>query len=99
MNADVTTKGPPFRRVAWSDLALYFTMLAGMSLKPIYDALGRNRRFKLNKQLLIRPIIVSPIAFLTVYASLSNEPLNVFLLIFAFQNGFFWQTLTGREKM
>jgi hypothetical protein len=42
---------------------------------------------------------VAPIVFIAVYQTISDPEFKVMTLLFAFQNGFFWQTvLKSRES-
>jgi hypothetical protein len=40
-----------------------------------------------------RPVLVSPIVFLTVYTTSTKQSRGVVPVLLAFQNGFFWQTI------
>lgn len=80
------------------EIGMYFFMLAGMTGKYLFDAIGekKRQRLKLNKWQFIKPFLVSPIIFGTVYAQLPENTSTFMLFIFSFQNGFFWQTLLYR---
>jgi hypothetical protein len=72
-------------------------MLVGMASKYLFDAIGEGgRRPRINKWQLFRPMLVSPIVFGAVYGSIGEDTALLLNLIFAFQNGFFWQTVLNR---
>ena len=91
------TKGEEniFSKIPWLDFGLYFIMLLGMASKYLYDAIGgkKRRKIRFNKWQFIKPFLVSPMIFATVYAMIPETTSAVMLLVFAYQNGFFWQTL------
>lgn len=82
-------------KVPWLDIGLYFSMMAGMACKYLFDAIGEKKRkkIKFNKWQFIKPFIVSPIIFAVVYSTRTETTSTFLLLIFAYQNGFFWQTI------
>lgn len=83
--------------IPWLEIGLYFIMLLGMASKYFFDAIGEEERPKVNKWQLFKPIFVSPIIFGIVYGGISNYNSSVLLLIFSFQNGFFWQTVLTKK--
>jgi hypothetical protein len=88
------TKGDFFAKIPWLEIGLYFIMLLGMASKYLFDAIGEKKRkkIKFNKWQFIKPFLVSPMIFAAVY-SMTPETTSAFLLlIFAYQNGFFWHT-------
>jgi hypothetical protein len=89
------TKGDFFAKIPCLEIGLYFIMLMGMASKYLYDAIGeRNRKkIKFNKWQFIRPFLVSPMIFIAVYSMIPETTSAFLLLIFAYQNGFFWQTV------
>jgi hypothetical protein len=42
---------------------------------------------------LLKPLLLSPIVFFSVYLASKTQTDNVISLLLAFQNGFFWQTI------
>ncbi|MEW6607596.1 MAG: hypothetical protein AB1414_09095 [bacterium] len=96
---DVSKRGISsfWAQIPWLEISLYLLMLIGMAAKYFFDAIGEEgKKIEFNKWQLFRPMLVSPIVFLVVYGSIGeNTPLLV-NLIFAFQNGFFWQTVLNR---
>lgn len=82
-------------KIPWFDIILYFTMIMGMAAKYFYDVIGVSRRKKIiiRKWQLIRPFFISPLVFGALYSYLDQTSSEMLLLIFAFQNGFFWQTI------
>ena len=79
------------------EIGLYLIMLLGMAAKYMYDWLGKEKRTSFSFRSFARPFFVSPIVFAAVYGSMEEYTGAIFLLlIFAFQNGFFWQTVLRR---
>jgi hypothetical protein len=89
------TKGDFFAKIPWLEIGLYFIMLLGMVSKYLYDAIGEKNRkkIKFNKWQFIKPFLVSPMIFIAVYSMIPETTSAFLLLIFAYQNGFFWQTV------
>lgn len=77
------------------EIGLYFVMLMGMASKYLFDAIGEKNRkkIKFNKWQFIKPFLVSPMIFLSVYSLIPEKTSTLLLLIFSYQNGFFWQTI------
>ena len=82
-------------RIPFHDIGLYFIMLLGMASKYLYDAIGDKKRKKItfNKWQFIKPFLVSPIIFISVYSLISKTTPDLLIFVFSYQNGFFWQTL------
>ncbi|UCH94863.1 MAG: hypothetical protein JSV88_32040 [Candidatus Aminicenantes bacterium] len=89
------TKGNFFAKIPWLEIGLYFIMLLGMVSKYLFDAIGEKKRkkIKFNKWQFIKPFLVSPMIFAAVYAMIPETTSALLLLIFAYQNGFFWHTV------
>jgi len=89
------TKGDFFDRIPWLEIALYFIMLMGMASKYLFDAIGdkKRRKIKFNKWQFIKPFLISPMIFGVVYSTIPETTSTFLLLIFAYQNGFFWHTV------
>ena len=96
---DVIKKGSAswMAEIPWFEIGLYFVMLAGMAAKYFYDAIGESNKIHFQKWQFIKPIFVSPIVFGLIYGGLAKETSIVVLLIFSFQNGFFWQTVLYKQ--
>jgi hypothetical protein len=92
---DVIEKGPAswMAEIPWFEMGLYFIMLAGMVAKYFYDAIGEGNQIRFQKWQFFKPIFISPIVFGIIYGSIGKETSVLLLLIFSFQNGFFWQTV------
>ena len=90
-----------FDEVSWFDILLYFIMLLGMASKYIFDKIGDKKRKKLrfNKFQFFKPFLVSPIIFGSVYSQIPENASLVLLLVFSYQNGFFWQTILYKEAL
>jgi hypothetical protein len=82
-------------RAVWLEIALYLVMVGGMGAKLLFDAIGESKGVapRLDKWQLVRPLTVSPIVFGLIYGTAGEQAGGFLLLIFAFQNGFFWQTV------
>jgi hypothetical protein len=96
---DFTSRGVSsfLAQIPWLEISCYFVMLVGMASKYLFDAIGEGgRRPRVNKWQLFRPMLVSPIVFGAVYGSIGEDTALLLNLIFAFQNGFFWQTVLNR---
>lgn len=79
--------------IPWLEIGLYFVMLIGMAAKYFYDAIGEGNKIQFQKWQFIKPILISPLVFGTIYSGLGEQTAKLLLLIFSFQNGFFWQTV------
>jgi hypothetical protein len=88
-------KGPAamFGQIPWLEISLYFIMLLGMAAKFLFDAIGHRKTVTFNKWQLLKPVLVSPMVFAAIYSSIGKDGPSVLLLIFSFQNGFFWQSV------
>ncbi len=91
-----------WNQTPWLEVILYFAMLLGMSAKFLYDgivATGSNRRKKLRllKRELFKPMLVSPMVFISIYGVADEKTSTVLLFLFSFQNGFFWQTVLNKS--
>jgi hypothetical protein len=79
-------------------------MLIGMSAKVIFDIVDSWDKKKIKQHLRkgLIAIVVSPIVFLMLIQSaefgMQGQRGFIILLLFAFQNGFFWQTVFKRER-
>lgn len=84
--------------IPWREVSLYLVMIAGMASKYIYDMIDAGNGVSLQKWQFIKPICVSPIVFASVYTVVGKESSTVLLLLFAFQNGFFWQSILYKNN-
>lgn len=98
MRPDVIEKGPSsmLSEIAWLEISLYFVMLAGMAAKYFYDAIGEGNTIQFQKWQFMKPIFVSPIVFGAIFVAMDESTSALLLLIFSFQNGFFWQTVLNK---
>ncbi len=84
-------------------LYLFFSMVIGMMVKTIVDIFESWGMVRVIEHLRkgVIPILVSPIVFLgfmeTAKFNVSGQKGFIILLLLAFQNGFFWQTVFGRK--
>ncbi|MBG1269973.1 hypothetical protein [Nostoc sp. WHI] len=84
----------------WQTLFQFSCMLLGMCSKAIWDAIENreeSKPIKINSWVLLKPALVSPIVFISVLQNSSLE-VSTLILCFAFQNGFFWQTVLGKAE-
>jgi hypothetical protein len=82
--------------IPWREISLYFVMLVGMAAKYLFDAIDKTNKIEFKKWQLFKPMLISPIVFGVVYGSIGENTPLLMNLIFAFQNGFFWQTVLNR---
>ena len=96
---DVMEKGTTLgTRIPWLEISLYFIMLVGMASKYFFDAIGKGNKIKFQKWQFLRPILVSPMVFGVIYGNAGEDIPIMLFLIFAFQNGFFWQTVLNKNS-
>lgn len=78
---------------------LFFSMISGIIAKVIYDIVATKQKVKVKENLLrgLLALIISPMIFLTVIQSadlgIQSPKGFITLILFSFQNGFFWQTI------
>ena len=75
-------------------LSVYLVMILGMAAKTCFD--HYTRKDKLEVANFIIPLLVSPLVYGTVFNAAKNSTDPVMMLIFGFQNGFFWQDIFGQ---
>ncbi len=68
-------------------------MLLGMVAKTFFNYFTRGEPLQLGG--FIVPLLVSPLIYGTVFNIAKNSSEPVMMLIFGFQNGFFWQDVLG----
>ena len=83
-------KRPQETRETLYNLALFAAMLAGI-VANYFWVHGLTGRIDLNQ--LWRPVLISPIVFMSVYVTATKQPRGLIPILVAFQNGFFWQTI------
>jgi ABC-type sugar transport system permease subunit len=74
--------------------AVYIVMILGMAAKTLFD--HYTRKVELELSAFIIPLLVSPLVYGTVFNAAKNSTDAVTMLIFGFQNGFFWQDVFGQ---
>jgi hypothetical protein len=80
----------------WAGLAYFVTMVIGMLAQTLWQAIQRRRGRQpptFDRWEFIKPALVAPIVFLAVYHNISDPKISTVMLLFSFQNGFFWQTV------
>lgn len=75
-------------------IAVYLVMIVGMAAKTLFDHYTRKAELELG--MFIIPLLVSPLVYGTVFNAAKNSNDTVMMLIFGFQNGFFWQDVFGQ---
>jgi hypothetical protein len=95
---DVVVKGSWTQQIPWWDIGLYFMMVVGMAAKYFFDAIGTGNQIDFQKWQFIKPVFISPIIFGVIYGKAGEGTALSLLLIFAFQNGFFWQTVLTKTS-
>jgi hypothetical protein len=71
----------------------FLAMLMGMAAKAGYDHFSETHLFAWKNIFL--PLMVSPMVFGAVYTVARRSTDPILMLIFSFQNGFFWQAVLG----
>jgi hypothetical protein len=106
------TRLPPQYKHEYVEFAVaagyYLLMLLGMITATAYDALDKeNPNKKVNFRRILARIstpgtyqgmLVSPIVFGMLRASLTTDDLTLTMALFAFQNGFFWRSTFTRLR-
>lgn len=76
--------------------ACYFiATIAGIFFKALWDSADAKSLLKLNN---LKPILIAPIVFYSVYATIQTLSDSLLAVLIAFQNGFFWQSILHREE-
>nr|VFJ93010.1 MAG: hypothetical protein BECKLFY1418B_GA0070995_10419 [Candidatus Kentron sp. LFY] len=75
-------------------IGVFVAMILGMASKVIFDHLTKGTQFEW--KLLFIPLLVSPMVYGTVFKFVKGSDETVLMLIFGFQNGFFWQDIFGQ---
>ncbi|MBR0684443.1 hypothetical protein JQ594_00825 [Bradyrhizobium manausense] len=84
----------------WSALAYFVAMVVGMIAQTIWHALQNrqpNAAPSIDKWEFLKPALVAPIVFVAVYQNIAQPQVSVAMLLFSFQNGFFWQTVLRKS--
>ena len=86
---------------SWTALIYFAAMVAGMLAQTIWQAL-QQRKVKsapvFDKWEFVKPALVAPIVFIAVYHNIAQAQTTVVMLLFSFQNGFFWQTVLRTNR-
>ena len=90
--------GSFWEKIPWKEIGLYFAMVAGMAAKYFYEAIGEGNTISFKKWQFLKPMFISPLVFGAIYTQTPASASGVFLMIFSFQNGFFWQTVLAKIK-
>lgn len=75
-------------------IGVYVAMVAGMVAKTLFDHFTGGSGWAWRR--VIIPMLVSPLIYGTVFKIVRGSSETVLMLIFGFQNGFFWQDVFGR---
>lgn len=92
----------------WKELIAFSLMVLGMASRTLSLAIEKRRAqlaagktpgpMMIDKWEAVYPFLVSFITFGGIQSQVSDQHLGVPMLVFAFQNGFFWQTLIGQVE-
>lgn len=85
----------------WTSLAYFIAMILGMMAQAIWYAIDKRTASKppvFDKWEFVKPALVAPIVFIAVYNNVTQTQITVVMLLFSFQNGFFWQTVLRKQK-
>jgi ABC-type molybdate transport system permease subunit len=75
-------------------IGVYVAMIAGMASKTCFNCLTRGTSLDMKEFLL--PLLISPLVYGTVFRIVRGSNETILMLIFGFQNGFFWQDIFGQ---
>ena len=81
------------KKAAWFLIAVYISMLLGMAAKTFFNHFTRQDKLEIGSFMV--PLLISPLVYGTVFNIVKNSSETVMMLIFGFQNGFFWQDVLG----
>lgn len=85
----------------WTSVAYFIAMVVGMMAQAVWHAIDKKTAGKppvFDKWEFVKPALVAPIVFITVYNNVTQTQITVVMLLFSFQNGFFWQTVLRKQK-
>jgi hypothetical protein len=80
----------------WTSLIYFAAMVLGMVAQVIFRSIQQRRGRQaptIDKWEFVKPALVAPIVFITVYHNITTVHITAIMLLFSFQNGFFWQTV------
>ena len=86
---------PPFflQTIKW---ILYFiATIVGIFFKAMWDSPNLKALLRFSN---IKPVLIAPIVFYGVYATVNTLSDNLLAVLIAFQNGFFWQSILKAEQ-
>jgi divalent metal cation (Fe/Co/Zn/Cd) transporter len=96
-----------YQQVPYKQLIALVVMIAGMAAKYFFDLIEARRRRKsagdsrarlrFDRWDFAQPFLVSLIVFGSFWSGHGDDVLSLNWLIMSFQNGFFWQTLLGKQ--
>ena len=72
----------------------YLAMVTGMAAKAVFDYYAEGT--PLSMKIFMMPLLVSPIVYGAVFKVLDGSDETLLVMIFGFQNGFFWQDIFGQ---
>lgn len=78
---------------------LYVLTLFGIFFNIIWTESGKDKIKNFWTLSTLRPLLISPIVFYSVYLFATKEPDTVVALLFSFQSGFFWQSVLTKKKI
>jgi hypothetical protein len=95
-----------YDRDPWKEVITFAVMILGMVCRTLSQAIEQRRVLTvadksshpigIDKWDMIYPFLVSFITFGGLLSQIREQTMGLTMLVFAFQNGFFWQTLIGR---
>lgn len=101
-----TAKGPEDTKFLAVAVALYVCMILGMVAETLYAHLDQpGRRRKLQWAALLKPLLLSPMVFMPLVASLQSADVDLtrldaarlMLFLVAFESGFLWKGYLARR--
>ncbi|MGC1307835.1 MAG: hypothetical protein WA885_11435 [Phormidesmis sp.] len=89
-----STQSSPLMQVAkW--LCYFIATIVGIFFKAMWDSSDFKALLKFSN---MKPILIAPIVFYGVYATINTINDSLLAVLIAFQNGFFWQSILKTEQ-
>ena len=91
---EIPLLGLPMSVTTISSLALFIVMVMGMTAKAMWDQIDTDGKLRPAKEKIIRPLLISPIAFSAFWGPMYVQQgggVSLTMALYAFQIGFMWQ--------
>ena len=77
-------------------ICYFFLTVLGILFKSIWESSSIRAVFAFKN---LKPVLIAPIVFYGVYATVNTLSDSILASLIAFQNGFFWQSILKSEDM